>query len=236
MGPTIRFHLRMNNNSGANIEALTNNFILYSPDGALWLPPDGQSGNGQCMWNPAITWSNYFESIFVQPDRSNGSGVDTIGFGGFKIFLPGIPNNFNHIAWIIETHVNYATNAGKTFCLDTISFGAFGSNEWLWATSAGGYIPAWDGPHCFKLENEISFEGYLYYLDPVPPTTDQKPMRFTTVEKWDADLGGENFHDLLDSCVTNSSGFFSLGPALQDDVSGRQDIFFVFMQKTRRLM
>ncbi len=224
IGPTIRFQLRLNNNSGSIITGMTNAFILYSPDGAQWQPPDNQAGNGSSIWNPSINWNLYFGTPSVFFRNVNGSGVDSIEFGAFRILEAGLPNGFNQIAWIIETHVDFSSNVGKTLCIDTVSRPEV---AWLWALPNNtSFIPAWDGPHCFTItEGEISFSGYLYYLDPVPPTTDQKPMRFTTIEMWDYDVF-PNPDDSLDYDYSLSNGFFSLGPSPQDDVSGGQDIYF----------
>ena len=52
IGPTIRFHLRLNNNSGNILDGLTNAFKLYSPDGALWQPPDNSNTASSASYTP----------------------------------------------------------------------------------------------------------------------------------------------------------------------------------------
>lgn len=89
--------------------------------------------------------------------------------------------------------------------------------EWKENDNVWFHIPQW-------IPGEITFTGYLNYLDPVPPDTNQMPMRNVTVELWDDDFVGD---ELLDQDVADLNGFFTLGPVNNNDgpFQGRRDIF-----------
>jgi len=87
--------------------------------------------------------------------------------------------------------------------------------------------PPWDGPNCFTIQksNTISFSGYLYYLDPVPPDTNQRPMRGIVVEMMDNDPWPLP-DNLLDVDITDEQGHFYLGPIENSETAGNLDIYF----------
>ena len=85
----ITFHLRLNNNTWNNIIGSTNGFRVYSPDGAQWEPITYDTA--------AAGWDNMYEYVFFSPFSVTGSGADTIGFGGYKIFLDGIHPGFDGV-------------------------------------------------------------------------------------------------------------------------------------------
>ena len=94
-----------------------------------------------------------------------------------------MPLGFYEVAFKITIGPIGDAYAGKTLCLDSSFFG--GGGYWSWSCCGGQYVyhPWWDGPHCFTVEpNQLTFLGYLYYLDPVPPDTNEMPMRGIPIE------------------------------------------------------
>jgi len=137
----ITFHLRLYNDAGDKVEALTNGFRIYSPDGAIWTPIVADTTNQD--------WPFMFDIDFsINQQNTTGSGADTVGFGGVGMPNRGIPEWFDQISFLIHTSVD-ASQAGKTLCLDSSFFG--GAGDWRWATNSGSYFPSWDGPHCFEI-------------------------------------------------------------------------------------
>ncbi|MFH2049184.1 MAG: FG-GAP-like repeat-containing protein, partial [bacterium] len=138
----IKFYFRLINQTGYNIGGFTNGFKVYSPDGATWQPIIGDT--------TSIGWlTNYMDGgILIYGFSVNGSDADTIGFGGFKIFKPGIPNGFNDIVWWINTQLD-DSQVGKTLCLDSTFYPPGGA--WVWSTTGGTFQPQWNGPHCYDI-------------------------------------------------------------------------------------
>ena len=141
-GP-VTFNLRMTV-TGADVQGLTNGFRIYSPDGATWGTPTGDStggisdafGGGMDMWT--IT---YFSA--------NGSIADTVGFSGVSVTAPDLPSGFDAVALLINVTLQ-SDDIGKTICIDS----AFYPNAGYWLWSGGGSTtPDWSGPHCFTIVN-----------------------------------------------------------------------------------
>lgn len=63
-------------------------------------------------------------------------------------------------------------------------------------------------------EPSVTFKGYLYYLDPVPPDTAVVPISNIRIEMWDDD---GVFDDSLGYYITESNGFFEIGPIENSD-------------------
>jgi len=139
-GDTITFHIRLNNNSGGFITGSTNAFRIYSPTGAQW---DTIAG----AWTGAITNSMYDVPGNVNLFSDDGMDADTIGFGGFKLFAPGIPDGFDEIVWTIDIGPIDATYHKGQICIDSCFYRPIGF--WKWSTTVGDRYPSWDGPHCF---------------------------------------------------------------------------------------
>ncbi|MFH1686116.1 MAG: dockerin type I repeat-containing protein [bacterium] len=140
---TIDFFLRVSNNEGQNVLSLFNAFRIYSPDGASWQPINGG-------WYTFGSWDDYFDlahdTYFY---GANGSGADTVGFLGVSMVQPGLPDGYSEWAWVIESRL-FATDEGKTICLDSASIPP--SGNWLWMLSdLTEVFPSWDGPHCWSI-------------------------------------------------------------------------------------
>ena len=143
----LSFHIRFTNNTGAEIKGSQNGFRVYSPDGAQWQPLSYQLTG-------AITADMYDGGTFVNEFGISGTGADTLGLGGFRMFKPGIPVDFDEIVMIINTRVD-SMYSGLTLCLDS-SYYPPADTAWKWSTTIGDRIPAWDSPHCFTIQVPLS--------------------------------------------------------------------------------
>ena len=143
----IILKIRLNNDTPNYIKGSTNGFRLYSPDGAIWsytsITEEWPTG--------AITTSGpngmYDGGIFVNEFSFDGSGSDTIGFGGFRLFQLGIPPGFDEVVFEIKLIVN-ANQWNKTIILDSCWYPPAGIWEW---SLPEVYSPSWGGPYIFKI-------------------------------------------------------------------------------------
>jgi hypothetical protein len=108
----ITFHIRMNNNTGYALKGITNGFRVYSTNGAQWTTtvPDTTG---------AITSAMFDAPFIINTFSITGSGADTVGFGGFKMFAPGIPAGFNEITYTIMIGPIAPMYNGGTIVLDS---------------------------------------------------------------------------------------------------------------------
>ncbi len=154
---SISFLFRLQQNEEELITGFSNGFRIYSPQGATWNTTTGAHsgaitvGVGQMM-----------SSIFVNSFSITGADADTIGFGGFVIFEPGLENGFNDTVWSINIGPLSAEDNGKQICVDSAFYRP--SNTWLWSSDNFSIVPAWDGPHCFTI------------FDPLAPTPNKDPV------------------------------------------------------------
>jgi hypothetical protein len=94
----------------------------------------------------------------------------------------------------------------------------------------GGHVIEWDETdnRWFRivewLPGQITFSGYLRYLDPTPPDTNAVPMRGMKIQMVDADQVED---DTLVSTIADYTGYFLLGPVDNNDgfLQGRRDIY-----------
>jgi hypothetical protein len=145
-GVLITFYIRFRNNTGDTLTGSTNGFRVYSPDNAQWQP---------ITWDPVYPGLDtlYDLGVFFRPFGIDGSGADTIGFGGASLSdTTGIPDGFDEVVLSISTQVNQQYE-NRRLCLDSAFFPPGG--EWLWVKKTGNtsVTPSWDGPHCFRIVN-----------------------------------------------------------------------------------
>ncbi len=222
MNDTIRFHIRVNNNFPLHIAGITNGFKLYGLYGGVqWSPPTGG-------WSSGANWDDYFEHTFVSYASADGCGADTIGFGAFRISLPGMPPGFDADGWTITTTVGFDGNEGEFICIDSAFYPT--SGVWQWALSgSNSFFPAWDGPYCYEMQpNLVYVSGHARYLKATPSDTLPTAMRGAKVELWDVDYVPDLRYDSLGCANVDENGYFDFGPVSNTDYkgSGGQDLFF----------
>lgn len=222
MNDTIRFHIRVNNNFSQYFAGVTSGFKLYGLYGGVqWTPPTGE-------WSTTANWDSYFENTFVSYADADGSGADTIGFGAFKIFLPGMPPGFDADGWTITTTIDFPANEGEYICIDSAFYPPSGTWKWGGVGGVDNY-PDWWGPYCYEMQpNLVYVSGHAWYLKATPSDTLPTAMRGSKVELWDVDYIPDLRYDSLGCANVDENGYFDFGPVSNTDYkgSGGQDLFF----------
>lgn len=144
-GVPVTFTMRAINNSGENIVGILNGYKVYSPDGAQW---------DTLIAGTFSAFTSMFDLIFVFNEFStNGSGADTVGFGGAVMLNPGMPDGYDDLAYTITIGPVDSIYDGRTICLDS-SWYPPNNPSWLWQNALYGTIyPDWSGPHCFMVHH-----------------------------------------------------------------------------------
>lgn len=139
----ITFNFRVNVfPTSDSIGGITNGFKIYSPDGATWTPPVGDTTGGIGDPFDLFFAINYFST--------DGIDADTIGYAGSRKFSPGLLPGYNEIAFLISLETQ-ADDNGKTICVDSSWFPNTG--KWLWANLSGSVAPPdWGGPYCYTID------------------------------------------------------------------------------------
>ncbi len=192
----INFYIRVINDNAFAIDGLSNGFRVYGPTsftpvvGDTILP--GYAAN--------------FDLIFaINPFSANGTGADTIGFGGAKLFGTGLPAGFNDVPYKISTG-NVAES--EILCLDSAFFPPSGT--WKWASTSGDDFPTWDGPHCFEAKT----------LPCTPPTISNAPISLTgshcDVMTFDFDALEPSVSWSSNIGTIDANGVWSYAPSLAD--------------------
>jgi PKD repeat protein len=182
----VTFELRATVGACSNgITALSNGFRIYSPDGATWGVPEGDTIAGFGSYFSGLGVPGFNPVLYLSAD---GAGADTIGFLGLDANPPimgGWPTGYNEVSFSITIHPN-AADIGKTICLDSAYW-------WEWSGSSSTVYPLWSGPHCFTIE-----EGVLDTdEDGVPDWEDNCPSVYNPLQAdWDEDGLG----DVCDVC------------------------------------
>lgn len=183
----ITFYIRVTNSTDSSIAALTNGFRVYSPDGANWvaLTADTIGAIGRDLFNGGF---------FINCFGCDGTGADTVGFGGFTIGPGGLEPGFSDVSYAITIGPIADQYDGTHVCLDSSWFPP--SNEWLWATYAATaqFYPSWDGPHCFYVQGPPDADD-----DGVPDADDNCPL---TPNPGQENSDGDTFGDACDNCPT----------------------------------
>jgi hypothetical protein len=206
----------------------TNGFEVYLSDADLGaIDPAGSftaltydALNDMSQW-----WDGGF---FFNEFSVDGVGADTIGFGGFSLFKPGIPTGTDLDFYTITTSVN-AADEGRFLCIDSAWYPPGGA--WLWSTNSGNVFPFFNGPLCWeiKVQPNIPAEftncpGALtfdhcdlatYQFEGVDPDPDQCPN------------AGVTFSKVSGPGTVSASGAWSYQPTLADVGTSQQLVVHV---------
>ncbi|HWR84335.1 MAG TPA: T9SS type A sorting domain-containing protein [Candidatus Deferrimicrobium sp.] len=152
---TFTFRLTNVGGNGGAIKGSTNGFQVWTHQNGV------NTDNFSAITYDTIAgvnWASMFDGgFFFSPFSVNGAGRDTIGFGGFALFKPGIPNGFSKDVYTITTTPD---TDGDTLCVDSSFYPPGGA--WLWSTTAGSIQPAFGGPFCY----------HVYLVPNLPPEID----------------------------------------------------------------
>ncbi len=185
-GQIVTFHLRLTNNSGVPLVGITNGYNIYSSDGATWTTSTFEKTS-------AITITMFDNLLFAYTSSISGSDADTIGFGGYSLFAPGIPDGFDEIVYTISIGPAGAESHDKTICLDSAWYPP--TNDWLWATDDIVIVPDWDGPHCYTINKCVG--GPDSDGDGVADECDNCPDNSNPEQ---ADTDSDGWGDACDNC------------------------------------
>ena len=213
-GGTVTFHIRFTVDHGTAVTGSTNGFRIYSPTGASWWTADIQNTGAITTVMPGAMYDG---GVFLNFFSCDGSGSDTVGFAGFKMFGTGIPDGFDEIVATITTGVDdaYGDPMIHQLCLDSSFYPPGG--VWLWS-GPPDVNPDWDGPHCYD----------IYKVPNLPPDiTNASPLGaldhcVTASFDFDAvdqdDIGEEPFtwNLLAGPGGIDSDGLWSYAPTLVD--------------------
>ncbi len=170
----------------AAAEGIANGYVLYSPDGATWVPhifsdttvvPFPPPGETTIDVHYYGNWINEYSGIQIWDGgpfvnvmtRTQGTSSDqtcghVIGFAAFSIYTEGLLPGFDTIAYSIRVDSFLTGSVGKSVCLDSTYFPP--SGKWLWALSDNETItPDWDGPHCYEIVAGDSYDGGQQLID-----------------------------------------------------------------------
>lgn len=96
------------------------------------------------------TYVNYFSV--------NGSEEDTLGFGAFKMFAEGVPNDFDDNTFNVTFGLIDLIYVGKTICVDSSWYPPVA--PWLWSLVGGvSHTPYGERPYCYAITDDVIEEG-----------------------------------------------------------------------------
>jgi len=148
LGDTVTFRMRVTNmDIGAGIKGIMNGFRIYGDNpGVNWTITE----SGPDLGASGLQW---FDGAWSINEFSvNGSGADTLGFGGYAMSGQGIPDGLDSLLFYIEVYVpDNPDNRDQFLCIDSSFFPPSGVWKWAAGSGNGNYHPSWSGPHCFKM-------------------------------------------------------------------------------------
>ncbi|MCH8028139.1 MAG: hypothetical protein IID63_08465, partial [candidate division Zixibacteria bacterium] len=161
-GRAVVWTFAFRNNSGSELIASNNGFVLYSlPESSVtWAPifldTLDISGTG-AGWKTRYDFGVFIypdSTLAIPPPPTTGMGRDTVGIGGFNNSGPGFENGFDASVVTVTIPAPGIPDQfdGGTICIDSTVYDPNAQNAWLWGLTGGGSaIPAWDGPHCYTI-------------------------------------------------------------------------------------
>ncbi len=147
-GSEVRWNIHLTNTLGEKVSGSTNGFHVWTHRGGV-LTDNFSPITYDTI--DAFNWKTKYDLVVgINAFGVDGTGKDTIGFGGASLFGPGIPDGtVNEPAWTIAT---IPSTDGDTLCLDSVTVYPPGS-PWIWSVVDVGIVePTWNGPHCYHVE------------------------------------------------------------------------------------
>ncbi len=196
MDASVRWNFRLTYTpgDGSAITGFTNGSEVYTHSGGIYTDNFTVITYDTFSWG----WKTLFDLVFqISTFSIDGAGADTVGFGGAKLFGPGIVDGTDDLCWWIETT---PSANGDTLCVDSAFYPPGG--EWFWSTNGplGAFTPGWGGPYCFHVHdtgmviptNLLLIPDSLYFsaieggASPTPQpfliSSDGDPLAFNIVE------------------------------------------------------
>ncbi|MFH2047882.1 MAG: hypothetical protein ABIJ12_00400, partial [bacterium] len=172
-GTTYTLTLRLSYTDGTSaLGGMTNGFKVFVDNNGDYIPDPGGTFFPFVGDTMNLGWmANYFTTVYtVDRFGIDGTGSDTIGFGGLEFGVKGLPVGFDEIAFYFEIGSDHP---GDTLCLDSAFYPPGGA--WLWAPNVGDNVyPTWGGPYCF----------YIYSPTDIRPTPGDLPETFALSQNY----------------------------------------------------
>ena len=183
IGSPVLFDIRMTNTTNRQMQGFSNGFRIYSPEGAEWTNTSGS-------WTGTLDSTHFDLVMSINPYGVTGTGADTIGFAASIMMGPGMPSDFDDVAFTIEIGPIDAAHVGKQICIDSCFYPPF--NPWKWIvepTKNLDLFPVWSGPYCFEVMDDVDSDG-------IPADVDNCPDVFNPSQN---DWNGDGIGDECDS-------------------------------------
>ena len=149
----VTFFVNIVNSEDTTFKGVTNGFRIYSPEGATWTATT-------IALLTSVDWASRFAFFFALSTNIDGTGADTVGFGGTGFDLgSGFPSNFDDTTYSLTVGPFDTAGSANQICIDSSYYPP--SNVWKWEGGAGigARTPSWEGPYCY------------FIVDPANPPT-----------------------------------------------------------------
>lgn len=184
-GATVSLWFRFTNPSILYF-GMTNGFIVYSPDGAVWEMTTGE------VAEPLASFDWYLNKVELV--NADGLGQDSLYMVALADPGIGMPAGYDDLAMVVRITAGYGFDqVGKSICIDSAYI--LPGSAWMWSNGIPTANPAWDGPHCFLIMDQCL--GADSDLDGVCNAEDNCPAVFNP-DQIDSDEDG--IGDLCDDC------------------------------------
>jgi len=176
-GASVRWNLRLTYTpgDGSAISGSTNGFEVYTHLGGDYTDNFTAITYDTFPWS----WPDLYDltgGLVLSDFSVDGVGADTVGFGGAKLFDPGIVDGTDALCWWIETTPNTDSD---TLCIDSAYYPPAG--EWFWSTKGplGNFVPDWGGPYCFHVHDTTTPVNNPPVLDSIGPQSTTENVQLT---------------------------------------------------------
>ncbi len=137
---TFNFH---NLDPANSVEGFTNGFKLSGTNDLQW--------TCDYAFHPTFPTDEFDLYTGLAEFNWDGTGSDTLGLMGARLWQNGLPGGFNGPALVLTVAVNFVAYVGEQFCIDSTYFRPSETWMWAYASAVGSFAPEWDGPHCYTI-------------------------------------------------------------------------------------